>query len=435
MTKLVFLQLNELNFDIVRQYAAKYALPNFTRLLSDYRSLETYAETKYEELEPWIQWVSVHTGKSYQEHQVFRLGDIVHTNHPQIFEIMEAKGLRVGALSPMNASNVLIHPAYFVPDPWTQTKHDGTGFSSRLTNMLRQTVNDNAQQRISMRSICTLIEAVVRSIDIVGTLALLRLIARSRGKPWLKALVLDKLLHLVNKMYIRETKPDVSFAFFNAGAHIQHHYFYNSEFVDVTQRNPAWYVNSATDPVLDMLRVYDTLLGDYIAIADRGARLIVATGLTQTPYKQVEFYYRLRDHESFLRQLGLSFIKVLPRMTRDFEIIFRTQVDAQVAKQILANLHMRKDGVPLFNEIDDRICSLFVTLSYPNEILTGDQAIDANGMTMLNEFDQLVSFVAIKNGMHSSRGYAYFSPNILTRIPDQPVHVASLFNLTLKALD
>lgn len=433
MTKLVFVQLNEVNFDVARQYAAKHPLPNFSRLLSGFRPLETYAEQNYAELEPWIQWVSVHTGKAYPEHKVFRLGDIVHTSYPQVFELMEARGLRVGALSPMNARNELTRPAYFVPDPWTQTTPDKSGFSRRFTEMLRQTVNDNSHQRISARSVLTLAEAVVRSFDGKGTLGLLRLIGASRGKPWIKALVLDKLLHLVHKMYIRKTKPDVSFVFFNAGAHIQHHYFFNSEFAADTLRNPSWYVDPAADPVLEMLRVYDVLLGDYVAMADSGTRVIVATGLTQMPYERVKFYYRLKHHEDFLRQLGLSFVKVLPRMTRDFEVVFQDEAAAQQGKRVLAGLRMRKDGVALFDEIDDRGDSLFVTLTYPYEVLAGDEVTGAEGV-VLKGFDQQVSFVAIKNGMHSGKGFAYFSPNVSSSIPDKPVHVSSLFELTLEAV-
>jgi hypothetical protein len=33
----------------------------------------TESEPEYENLEPWVQWPSVHTGKTYDEHKVFRL--------------------------------------------------------------------------------------------------------------------------------------------------------------------------------------------------------------------------------------------------------------------------------------------------------------------------------------------------------------------------
>lgn len=59
----------------------------------------------------------MHTCKTYSEHGIFRLGDIVGSRGPQIFEQIEHAGYRVGAISPMNAENRLDFPAFFIPDP------------------------------------------------------------------------------------------------------------------------------------------------------------------------------------------------------------------------------------------------------------------------------------------------------------------------------
>ena len=207
--KLIVLQLNEVNFDIVKQYAKVSNLPGFSRLLSEFTPITTFSETEYHELEPWIQWVSIQTGKPFQEHQVFRLGDIVLKPHAQIFEAFESKGYRVGAISPMNARNELKNPAYFIPDPWTQTEPDSSGFSRRLTSMLRQTVNDNAEGAISTRSKLILIEAIFRTINSSGTGRLFKMILASRHKPWMKAMVLDQLIHLIHMSLMKQRAADV----------------------------------------------------------------------------------------------------------------------------------------------------------------------------------------------------------------------------------
>src|SRR5206468_357450 len=111
------------------------------------------------------------------------------SNLPQVFELLEERGLRVGAVSPMNSRNRLRSAAYFIPDPWTVTESDPSGFSRRITAMLRQTVNDNAQGRVSKRSLLAIAEAMVRTLTPSRTGRLLALIARARGRPWIKALV------------------------------------------------------------------------------------------------------------------------------------------------------------------------------------------------------------------------------------------------------
>ena len=119
--KLILLALNEINFSIVEKYlAAGIKLSNFSKILH-LKSINTLAEKKYEELEPWIQWHSIHTGLSFSDHQIFRLGDGVNCDKKSIYNILEDYGLSVGAVSPMNLKNNLNNPKYFIPDPWTRS--------------------------------------------------------------------------------------------------------------------------------------------------------------------------------------------------------------------------------------------------------------------------------------------------------------------------
>jgi hypothetical protein len=431
---LIFLQLNEVNFDFVAHYVRKYNdLPAFARVLSTFQSMETRGEEVYEELEPWIQWVSAHTGKTYAEHGVFRLGDVVRapTDLVQVFEALEERGLRVGAISPMNARNLLKQPAYFIPDQWTDTPADASGFSTRLAAMLRQTVNENASGRISARSVLTLLEALVYSFSFRGTSGLIRAIAATQRQPWTKALVLDRLIHLVHLRLWQRQCPDVSFVFLNAGAHIQHHYMLNAEPAGAQSRNPAWYVPADADPVRDMLKTYDRILGDYLGLMKSGTRVLIATGLTQVPYDRVKFYYRLKNHFEFLKLIETTPVRVLPRMTRDFEVEFASEEHAAQAAEQLAALTLARDSRPVFGEIDRRGTHVFATLTYPDEIKPNDTLVRSNGARLQN-FGTMVSFVAIKNGMHSTRGFAFLSPN--AHVPlrvDGPCHVARLFDVAL----
>jgi hypothetical protein len=368
---------------------------------------------------------------TFGEHGIFRLGDGAESAILQIYEALEMAGLSVGVISPMNSRNSLARPAYFVPDPWTQTPSDSSRFSRRLTAMLRQTVNENAQGKISWRSLITLADVVIRTFNIRCSKQLFKLVVSAKGRHWNKALVLDQLIHLVHLHLLETAKPDASFVFFNAGAHIQHHYYFNSTQVQTSYKNPAWYISASTDPILDMIMAYDHMLADYLALVDQGARLLIATGLTQVPYNRVKFYYRLKDHAEFLRCIGIRFKSVHPRMTRDFEILFATKEDATVAAENLSAWKMSKDGVHLFNEIDKRGESLFVSLTYPHEIIKGDKAISPEGE--VEDLYEKVAFVAIKNGMHDTKGFAFASKGVLASTPKSSVHVSALYDLTLDA--
>ena len=84
--RLIFVELNEINLDAVDLYLKRgHELNGFKKIL-DNGLITTRSEKEYENLEPWIQWVSVHTGKKFSEHQVFRLGDFINSSQRQFFE-------------------------------------------------------------------------------------------------------------------------------------------------------------------------------------------------------------------------------------------------------------------------------------------------------------------------------------------------------------
>lgn len=431
--KLIFIQLNEINFDLVDKYLAaskKNKFINIKVIKKNYKSFNTYAEKKYENLEPWIQWVSVNLGKKFDEHNIFRLGDIVkYTTAKQFFEKIEDRGFKVGAISPMNTDNRLKNPSYFVPDPWTDTHSDNSRFSRRLTLMLKQTINDNASGRLSISSILTIIEIICRTLHYKNTSFLLKLIFSSIFKPWKKSLVLDYLIHLIHIYFLKKKLPNFSSIFFNAGAHIQHHYLHNSKYLKDLPKNPEWYLNQSLDPIEDMIEVYDKIIGDYLKLSQNKNPILISTGLSQVPYDTLKFYYRLKNHQLFLKKIGINFAKVLPRMTRDFEIMFDNEENLKDAKIILKNIKLKKNNLNIFKEIEERKKSLFVVLTFPYEVKKDDVIIIDQNLE-LNFYNELV-FVAIKNGMHNSKGYVFYSSSKDLNIPKDPVHISEIHSMIL----
>lgn len=420
--QLVLLELNEINFEVAQRYVARFSLRNLGRLLEG-RWIRTSSEASYELLEPWIQWVSAHSGLTAQQHGILRLGDIVGSNVPQLFEQLESLGLRVGCVSPMNAENRLRSPAYFVPDPWTRTPSDGSFFSRMLTDAVGQAVNDNAQAKITVGSMLKLLLTLLRFARLKHWGRYASLFVTSKGAPWRRALFLDLLLHDVHFSLLKARRPDFSTLFVNAGAHIQHHYFLNADLGGtVSLKNPDWYVAADLDPVGEMLKTYDLIVGDYIN--DPEVDVIVATGLTQRPYDRVKFYYRLVDHAAFLRIAGIPFRSVQPRMTRDFLIEFDSATQAAQAMRTLSAIRVSPGDLPLFGELDNRGASIFATMTYPEEI-TGDTLVALqSGRVALQP---LVTFVAIKNGMHDGRGFAFFKGDVTVHSPADGEHVGRLF--------
>ncbi len=396
----VLLELNEVNFEHLRVYADRGLLPNFARLISQHGVSETTSEERYEHLEPWIQWVTAHTGLAFDDHKVFRLGDIVSHDLAQIWEILEDRGLRVGAISPMNAKNRTRNAAFFVPDPWTSTELTAGSLLRRMYKAISQAVSDNAQARLSLSSAMWLLAGALRYARSANYPVYGALISVVRRKPWAKAMVLDLLLADVFFSATRAGTPDFSSLFLNAAAHIQHHYMFNSLAYLGSRRNPDWYVMRDEDPVGEIYAMYDRIVG---AIRSRHprTRLMIATGLHQDPHSDVTFYWRIKEHARFLSKLGVPFVRVAPLMSRDFVVECSSAGDAERAEQILLSVQ-DVDGNRLF-EVDNRGRDLFAMLVWSRDI--GSDFVCTVGGVPFQGLKDDVAFVAIKNGEHNGVGY------------------------------
>lgn len=424
---LILIELNEVNLEFAKVYAEKKNLRNLQEIFR-HGLTRTSSETNYEDLEPWVQWTSVHTGQTAAEHGVFRLGDTADSRIPQIFELVEQAGFKVGCISAMNAVNRLASPAYFIPDPWTVTETDGSFWSRKLGAAISQAVNDNSHARITRQSALTLLAGLARFAKPKNYFQYVKLALASRGAPWRKALFLDLFLHDLHIDMHGKSKPHFSTVFFNAGAHIQHHYFLNAnEVVHSDLCNPDWYIKPDLDPFGEMLEVYDRLLGDYLRL--KNVDIILATGLTQVPYDRVKYYWRLKNHSEFLNEIGMQFAVVRPRMTRDFLIEFASAADASAGQKKLEKITSVKDGKRVFGEISNRGRSLFVTLTYSDAL--DDAFFVSDGERSFDMKPQL-AFVAIKNGMHDARGFLYHRGDVSAHVPHAPAHVKELFNVILK---
>lgn len=424
----LLLELNELNFAHVREYIKLGRLPHLGNLLNKHLVWETTSEKNYRELEPWIQWVTAHTGLSLAEHGVFRLGDITDHDLPQIWDVLEKQGLTVGAISPMNATNRCEDAAFFIPDPWTRTKVTGSALMKRLSDAVSQAVNDNASGRLTFRTAFYLLAGLIvyaRPSNYLAYLKIARAIVLRR--PWAGALLLDLLLADLFFSATMKKNPNFASLFLNAGAHIQHHYMFNAKVYAGLFKNPCWYVDPKADPVFEVYSLYDRVVGQ-LQRSFPTARLMLATGLHQDPHNEVTFYWRLKNHTDFLNGAGIKFDRLEPRMSRDFILCFLTSQDASIASTRINQIRAT-DGTPLF-DVDDRGESLFVTLVWPHDIpenfsfFVGDK--------LRSNFRQHVAFVAIKNGRHNGVGYFIDTGGVDRATPD-PIPLSSLPSIIANA--
>ena len=224
-------------------------------------------------------------------------------------------------------------------------------------------------------------------------------------------------------MSLIKNNLNFSSIFLNAGAHIQHHYFFNM--IKKNIKNPDWYINKKFNPADELFEVYDKIVGNYLDLYDK--EVIVATGLSQKLSDNPVFYYRLKNHKDFFNKIGINFEEILPRMSRDFLIKFNNNEKASEAAEKIRLIEDQL-GNKLFEQIENKGSSLFVSLTYPYEINKKTLIVGKNFEFSLEEH---VVFVALKNGIHSDKGYLFTSENILSK--DTPsFHIKEIFKIINK---
>ena len=420
--KLLLIQLNEINFELIKKYSKNINFNFFNKDFLKKISI-TDSEKNYELLEPWIQWVSVYTGKTAEQHKIFRLGDVEKYNGKSFFNTIENLKKSVGVVCSMNLKNTLNKPKYFFSDPWTNTSSGPSKTIKFITKTISKVVNLNSHKSMPIALYFKIFVILLISFRIKNIFLYLKLIINFK-KKWNKALLLDLMLHDLHLGLLNKHRTDFSAIFLNAGAHIQHHYFFNSsQYINKDINNPEWYIERKYDPVLEMIIFYDQILSEYKKLNDY--EIVLATGLSQVPYDRIKYYYRFKDHSNFLKNLNINFDKVVPRMTRDFLVSFKNNVEKTQAIDKLNQINeINKEKIFSFEIRND---SIFVTLCIQKEIGDKDTIkIDNNNKILIKDH---VVFVALKNGMHDKKGYFYSSFNSdIKNITEINKEVINFFN-------
>ena len=89
---MISVELNEINSSWIKYYIDQGKLKNFERLFSDHVVFKTSSESQYNQLEPWIQWPSFYSGKNFNSHNCYHIGDFKKYNIESIFSEIQDKG-------------------------------------------------------------------------------------------------------------------------------------------------------------------------------------------------------------------------------------------------------------------------------------------------------------------------------------------------------
>ena len=409
MKKKIIIQFNEANFDLIKKYAEKYKLENFTKILQFPAQLITSSENKYENLEPWIQWYSFYTCKSFDEHKVFHLGDCVKNKNKTFFEKFKNKNL--GFFAPMNL-DYIENSKIFIPDPWTQTNSDNSYNSKCVTKTIKHLINNNSELEVKLSDIFGIFYLIGVPKSFFEYSLLFKTVISFIKKDRVKlATYFDSIfLNYSIKRSLKE-KIDFSIIFLNGLAHIQHHFMLSSQFLKESEIEKTNF--DINDKILVSLKIYDQIFGKLLnKLGSKNFNLWFITALTQEPYKKITIYWRLKNYEKIINFfLGFD-VKISKLMSRDvkFEVCNKNQSIKLLKFLKFSKILVCNSYHKAFDYTDQTgEKNIFSSFVYSGE--NNDDLKMTYENKELNISKDLI-YIARKNASHHEKGWAFSNESI-----------------------
>ncbi|WP_156839642.1 alkaline phosphatase family protein [Novosphingobium aquimarinum] len=356
--RIIALELNELCPDLLERWMAEGRLPNFRALYEESAVHVTSADvTEPAQLEPWIQWYSIHTGLPYEEHRVFHLTDGARAGHPDIYRMLMAAGRRVASFASMNVAPFSAPGSVYLGDPWTE---DGNASPAEL-NIYNRFVSHNVREYSNAagglgkaeqaRFLAFMASHGLSARTVFQILA--QLADEKRRDPalsWKRVALLDRLQFDVFRSTWRRHRPHYASFFANSIAHLQHSYWRHMDPNAFTVRPDAREMAIYGDAIRFGYEAMDKLVGEFRTFARReGATLVFMTALSQQPFLRHEetggqHFHRLHDVRGFLKSVGIACSDVDPTMTHQYLASFASAAEHEAARARLAAFVLAGEG-------------------------------------------------------------------------------------------
>jgi hypothetical protein len=409
--RLMMVELNEFSVDLFSRGVREFKIPSVERLLAMQSSTTTTDDmVEHRGLDPWVQWVSTHTGVPSSVHGIIHLGDTPSKlGVKQIWETLSDSGITSGVWGAMNATRGNAENCkFFLPDPWTFMED---AYPEKINDLLAlpRYYSKNYLDVSKTKFVeCTLKLAkyVFGSGALLQILGMVPLIARGVMRNGINNAMLFSLFDLFSTaLFLQQRKKrptQFSLIFLNSIAHLQHHRW---EKGDKLSKDVEFGL-LAIDRVLEML----------FSSLKKNEAIIVMNALTQRNivHEKPRICYRQINPARFLSAIGLKFESVEQLMTNDAHVFFDSKESRDAAASFLRNASLQ--GLPLFdvdaNSQDD--VKLFYQVDFWEE-MEADELIEINGRS-INFLDHFEAIVA-RTGAHIRSG------NIFCQSIEMPSHL------------
>jgi hypothetical protein len=441
--KIIQLEFNELCPALVDKFIAQGELPNFAKLKNQSFVCTTDAEERAPYLEPWIQWVTVHTGMSYKNHGVFALGDGHKVKNPRLWDLVSQHGGKVWVCGSMNASFQKPMQGFFLPDPWSAGVHPyPEGTFDCFYNFVRANVQEHTREKLPVPKadqLRFLTFMTTHGMKPETATSVIRQLLTERGgaNRWKRAVILDQLQWDVFSWIWQRESPVFSTFFLNSTAHFQHMYWRNMDPSMFNAKPSDSEQSEYSEAVLFGYQKMDAILGKCLKLIDSGTTVILLTALSQQPclkYEDVggKVIYRPEEPTDLFQYAGiLGKPDYSPVMSEQFRLIFGTDADASAAEEALLNLNINGRKVMFARATGNEV---FAGCTISDRVPSDAMVVNGKGDSR-RFYELFYNCNLVKSGMHHHDGIFWIStPERASTLRTEPVPLRAVAPTVLALL-
>jgi hypothetical protein len=408
--KTIVLELNELTPELINKFINAGDLPNFKKLRDHSIVYETDALLGGCELNPWVQWVTVHTGLPLKEHGVTKLNELESCDVDFIWDELSRQNKSSWVCGSMNSKIKEGFKGLLLPDPWaTGTKSFPPGKFDDYYDFVAQSVREVSRgSKIPFSKFITFM--INNGLSLKTIIIIIKQLSAeliNKDTRWKRAMIMDWLQFDIFKFQFKKNNFDFSTFFSNSTAHFQHHYWIDMD----PELFKAEEINSnRSTAILEAYQNMDMMLGEFFKLKDEETTLVFKTALSQQPYLGFKrSFYHIKNKETFFDIFGINQNVIYrPVMAEQFHLECINEQEADNLKAHLETFIM--DNNSYFNSgvnklfwlgIKDNIvhvqCACNKSVSQTANIIF----IDGKELDFYNAFYEMDD---VKSGMHSPIG-------------------------------
>ena len=409
--KILVVNLNEFNYNYLKYGCKKYNLKHLKKFLH-LKKISTFTKDKIQnkDLDPWVQSVSINTGKISKNHKIFKLGQKINSDLKFIWDILAKKNVDCYIWGPINAKfknnkNIKL----FFPDPWNYESKTYPPSLENLHKLPRYYAKNYLEIKISklIQYLFIFFIAFIKNNGILFFVKNFFLIFKSLLKKGIKNYILFFLFDLISldifKKKAQSNKNCFSYIFLNSLAHFQHNNWNNLN----DEKYYFIFVDQIIKYIFEIYSSYNSLF--------------IFNGFTQNKISN-EYLIRPINPKKFLEKL-ICFKNLEQDMTNGGYIFFKNKIFTNRAYKIIKNYKVC--GINIFEVLQKKEVSFFYRIKIKskqnlkdvnyknfNSKLLSKNIISENNKNILkikfnqNELSKFLNDIKFikTTGIHSSNG-------------------------------